>query len=190
MIRTFIAIDLPVRVQKALENFERELKKSDAAVTWVKPERIHLTLKFLGEVPPEQIAEIQAAIQLVASSTDRFRVKPAGCGAFPTMKQMRVVWVGLTGDARALEDLQKKVEAAMVPLGFEAEDRPFKPHLTLGRVKGRQRLQVLQEMLMAHREFEAEAFDVAELVLYKSELRPDGAVYTPLYRAAFPGHSS
>lgn len=187
MIRTFIAIDLPPGVREKIETFERELKKADAAVSWVKPDRIHLTLKFLGDVPEERVPEIQAALEDVARASHAFRLKAAGCGAFPTLKQMRVVWTGIKGDQEALAKLARRVEEAMSPLGFEPEDRPFRPHLTLGRVKGKSRLRVLQEMLLENQGFEAEDFDVAEVVLYKSDLRPDGARYTPLFRAAFAG---
>ncbi|GLI35639.1 RNA 2',3'-cyclic phosphodiesterase [Desulforhabdus amnigena] len=185
MIRTFIAFDLPVNVQESLQRLQSELKKTEAHVSWVKPERIHLTLKFLGDVSPEQIPAIQSALEVIAASTRSFRLKVAGCGAFPTIKQMRVVWVGIRGDEAPLKELQGQVEQAMVPLGFKAEDRPFKAHLTLGRVKGRQRLRSLQDALMTYHAFEAEDFDVTELVLYKSELRPEGARYTPLFRSSF-----
>ncbi len=185
MIRTFIAIDLPEPVQGALDRFERELRGADAPVAWIKPDRIHLTLKFLGDVPPERIPEIQSALGNVSAVVRPFRLRPSGCGAFPSLGAMRVVWVGLHEEDDSLGRLQKEVEAAMVPFGFKPEDRPFKPHLTLGRVRGRQKLHALQEILMANQSFEAEAFDVDELVLYKSELRPAGAVYTPLFRAPF-----
>ncbi|ABK18207.1 RNA 2',3'-cyclic phosphodiesterase [Syntrophobacter fumaroxidans] len=187
MIRTFIAVDLPSPVQAVLERFERELRKADATVAWIRPDRIHLTLKFLGNVAPERIPALREALESVSRTVSPFRLQAAGCGAFPTIRQMRVIWVGLRGDADRLGDLKQKIEAATVPLGFESEDRPFKPHLTLGRVKGRGRLSVLQEILMANQSFEAEAFDVAEVVLYKSDLKPDGAQYTPLFRAPFTG---
>lgn len=182
MVRTFVAIDLPSRLQEALSGLEKELQEARAPVTWVKPERIHLTLKFLGDVAPERIPEIQKILDEVAQSASPFRVEPAGCGAFPTLKQMRVIWVGLQGEGTALSCLQQAVEEAMVQLGFKREERPFKPHLTLGRVKGRQHLRLLQELLLERQSFKAEAFDVTELVLYKSELRPEGARYTPLFR--------
>lgn len=181
-MRTFIAIDLPSRLQEALSRLEKELQEARAPVTWVKPERIHLTLKFLGDVAPERIPEIQSRLDEVARKAPPFRLEPVGCGAFPTIRQMRVIWVGLEGDAMALSGLQQAVEAAMVQLGFKREERPFKPHLTLGRVKGRQHLRLLQELLLDRQSFRAEAFDVTELVLYKSELRPEGAHYTPLSR--------
>jgi 2'-5' RNA ligase len=157
-------------------------------VGWVRADRVHLTLKFLGSVPPERIGAIEAALLTVAAASPSFRLQPYGCGAFPTIKQMRVVWVGLRGDEKALVSLQGAVEAALAPLGFEPEDRPFRAHLTLGRVKGRQHLRALQEALLARQGFEAEAFDVTELVLYRSDLMPQGARYTPLFRASFQNH--
>lgn len=190
MLRTFIALDLPPAVQEALGRLEKELQATRAPITWVKPERIHLTLKFLGDVALERIPDIQKSLAEVAEGASSFRVEPAGCGAFPTLQQMRIVWVGLRVDGEGLNRLQQMVEAAMVQLGFKKEDRPFKPHLTLGRVKGRQHLRVLQTLLLDRQNFNAEAFDVTELVLYKSELRPEGARYTPLFRKSLSGEAS
>lgn len=185
MLRTFIAVDLPASVRAELEKFEKDLKKAGAQVSWVKPDRIHLTLKFLGNVSEDLIDGIKQALEEVAASTNRLRLQPSSCGAFPTLKRMRVVWVGLQGDDEPLRALVKQVESALEPLGFTPEDRPFKAHLTLGRVKGSRNLRSLQDALLAGRDFQAEAFDVTELVLYKSELRPEGAHYTPLFRAVF-----
>jgi 2'-5' RNA ligase len=190
MLRTFIALDLPAGVQEALDKFEKALQKAQAPISWIRPERIHLTLKFLGDVAPERIPEIQRSLGIVAGTMSPFRLQASGCGAFPSLRQMRVIWVGLQGDGPALNNLQEGVEEAMVRLGFRREDRPFRPHLTLGRVKGRQHLRHLQDLLIAHQSFEAEAFDVTELVLYKSELRPEGARYTPLFRKEFNRDSS
>jgi RNA 2',3'-cyclic 3'-phosphodiesterase len=190
VLRTFIAIDLPPGVQGALGKLEKELQEARTPITWVRPERIHLTLKFLGDVAPERIPEIQGRLEEVAGNASSFRLEPAGCGAFPTLKQMRVIWVGLQGEGSGLNTLQQAVEEAMVQLGFKREERPFKPHLTIGRVKGRQHLRVLQELLIERQSFKAEAFDVAELVLYKSELRPEGARYTPLFRKRLTGGAS
>jgi 2'-5' RNA ligase len=189
-IRSFIAIELPDAVRRQLEFLALELKKSDAPVGWTRPEGIHLTLKFLGNVSPELIEQIKPVMAEIASRTAPMHLQPAGCGAFPTIKQPRVIWVGLGGESGPLIQLQKQVETAMVPFGFQPEDRPFRPHLTLGRVKGRQHMLSLQQILLARREFTAEAFDVTELVLYKSELRPDGARYTPQFKAPFAGRPS
>jgi RNA 2',3'-cyclic 3'-phosphodiesterase len=189
-VRSFIAVELPDTVRGQLEAFVLELKKSDAPVGWVRPEGIHLTLKFLGNISPELIEQIKPVLAEIGSRTGPMHLQPAGCGAFPTIKQPRVIWVGLQGESGPLIELQKQVETAMIPFGFKPEDRPFRPHLTLGRVKGRQHLLALQQILLARREFTAEAFDVAELVLYKSELRPDGARYTPQFKAPLAGRPS
>ncbi len=186
-IRSFIAIDLPGLVRRRIETLVDEFRESDAQVGWVRVEGIHLTLKFLGNVAPELIEQIQPVLADIASQTAPIRIEPAGCGAFPTIKSPRVVWVGLGGQIGPLAELAQRVETAMVPYGFEPEGRPFKPHLTLGRVKGKQRLQALQEILFAHRDFTAEPFDATEVVLYKSDLRPDGARYAPLFKAPFSG---
>jgi RNA 2',3'-cyclic 3'-phosphodiesterase len=183
-IRSFIAVDIPAGIKNELDAFSKELQKTGAEVSWVKLDRVHLTLKFLGYVLPEQIVEIKRVLAEAAVLTAPFRLQPAGCGAFPTIKQMRVVWVGLRGDEKPLRALHKILEAALAPLGFEPENRPVRAHLTVGRVKGKRQLHSLQEALLARQNFHTEAFDVTELVLYKSDLRPEGARYTPLFRAA------
>jgi len=186
-IRSFIAIDLSGQVRRRLESLAQDLRKCGAQVGWVRTEGIHLTLKFLGDVAPGLIEDIKPALAGIASQTAPIHLEPAGCGASPTIKSPRVIWVGLRGQSGPLAELARRVEAAMVPLGFKPEDRPFKPHLTLGRVKGRQGLQDLQQLLLAHLDFTAEPFDAVEVVLYKSDLRPDGARYAPLLTAPFSG---
>lgn len=185
MIRTFVAIDLPEDVQRSIAEFQNCLKQTGASLTWVRPDRIHLTLKFLGNVSQEQLLPIGQKLTQIAVGVSPFSLQPWSCGAFPSLRQMRVVWVGLKGDEGALKHLHTQVEAAMAELGFQREDRPFRAHLTLARVRGKMQLRALQEALTAHRDFHAEAFDVSELVLYKSDLKPEGAVYTPLLRAPF-----
>ncbi|SPF40319.1 2'-5' RNA ligase [Syntrophobacter sp. SbD1] len=182
-IRSFIAIDLSDAARRQIEELTQALRKSDAQVGWVRIDGIHLTLKFLGNVVPELIEEIKPVLARLASQTGPIHIEPAGCGAFPTIKAPRVIWVGLRGQIRPLAELAQRVEAEMAPLGFKPEDRPFKPHLTLGRVRGRARLQPLQQILLAHQDFTAQPFDAVEVVLYKSELRPDGARYTSLFKA-------
>ncbi|HYA41322.1 MAG TPA: RNA 2',3'-cyclic phosphodiesterase [Syntrophobacteraceae bacterium] len=189
-VRSFIAIDLSDGARRQIEAFIRELRKSDAKVGWVRVEGIHLTLKFLGNVAPGLIEEIKPVLAGAALQTAPIHIEPAGCGAFPSMKSPRVIWVGLRGQIGPLAELARQVEAALVPLGFKPEERPFRPHLTIGRVRGRQRLHALQEILLAHQDFTAEPFDAYQVVLYKSELRPDGARYTPLFEAPFSGRPS
>jgi RNA 2',3'-cyclic 3'-phosphodiesterase len=189
MIRAFIALDLPPAAHQALAVLQKEWEQLKAPVAWVKPDKIHLTLKFLGNISPEQVAGIQSSLGDIALRTMPFRLQPTACGAFPSIKQMRVIWVGLSGDLDALHSLQQDAEKGLTALDFPPEERPFRGHLTLGRVKGRRHLYQLQEALLKHQSFQAEAFDIREIVLYRSELRPEGALYTSLYRAGFTGPS-
>lgn len=183
MIRAFVALDIPPTVKNELDKLISALGQSRPAVTWVKAARVHLTIKFLGNVHPEKIDGIKTALQDVSSRCAPFRLQPTGCGAFPSLKQMRVIWAGLKGDQEPLSALHTNVERALTSLGFPPEGRPFRAHLTLGRVKGPRELNSLQKALLAHQNFQAEAFDATELVLYKSDLRPEGPLYTPLFRA-------
>ncbi len=192
-VRAFIALDLSESCIEALAGLQRELKAADAKapVSWVKVRQVHLTLTFLGDVKPELIPDIAAALDAVAARTAPFDLRPAGCGAFPSLRRMRVLWAGLEGEGPgamdALRKLQREVESAMTAFGFEREDRPFKPHLTLGRVKGQGEFPLLRKAALDHTGFRAEPFGIAEIVLYKSDLRPGGSVYTTLHRAPLTG---
>lgn len=187
MIRTFVALDLPPAVQRDLADFCAPLQKLDVAVSWIRPDRIHLTLKFLGNVDPSLIDPMGVALRAAVGDTRSFTLRPAGCGAFPTLRDMRVIWVGVRGDLEPLRALHRRVEDALEPLGFAKENRPFRAHLTIGRVKGRRHIKSLQDMLVAQQAYQGVAFDVSEVVLYKSDLKPDGAQYTPLKRIPFQG---
>lgn len=187
MIRTFVALDLPPKVQEDLGAFCVPLQQLDVPVSWIRPHRVHLTLKFLGNVAPSLMQAIGDALRPVAENTRPFSLRPAGCGAFPSLREMRVVWIGVQGDLGRLTALQQSVEDALQPLGFPKEHRPFRAHLTIGRVKGRRHLKALQDTLAARQNYQGVVFDVSELVLYKSDLKPDGAQYTPLQRWPFQG---
>ena len=119
-IRSFIAVELSEVVRRHLEAFILELKKSDAAVGWVKPEGVHLTLKFLGDISPELVEKLKPVLAEIGSRNAPIHLQPVGCGAFPNVKQPRVIWVGLSGESEPLIELQKQVETAMVPFGFRA----------------------------------------------------------------------
>ncbi|MEB2288152.1 MAG: RNA 2',3'-cyclic phosphodiesterase [Anaerolineae bacterium] len=186
--RLFIALPLPDSVIAVLEETQRALKKtaSQRAVTWVAPRNIHLTLKFLGETPISQRDGIAEALARVATQHDAFSLSTAHLGCFPDHRSPRVVWVGLAGDQAALRRLQESVERAIAPLGYPAENRPFSPHLTLGRVRRDVRREDAQRLGAVVRKavLSGEAsWLVTELVLFRSELRPEGADYTKLSSA-------
>lgn len=186
--RLFIAIPLPDAVIAALDEAQRALKKAvpPRTVSWVAPRNIHLTLKFLGEVPLAQCDAIFQALSRAAGQHGTFMLGTAGLGCFPNSHSPRVVWVGLGGDEDALHLLRDLVERAIAPLGYPTENRSFSPHLTLGRVR-RDAVQGdvrrLGEIVCEAVPLRAVRWSVTELVLFRSELRPEGADYTKLFSA-------
>ena len=190
MARLFLAISLPAEVKEKLAELQHKLATTGAGVRWVRPEGIHLTLKFLGNVPenliPEIVSVIQEVVQKNAPEVIRLGIK--GVGTFPPRGAPRVVWAGLTGDLVALARLQQALEAALARLGFAPEKRPFVPHLTLGRVKSSKNKKNLLNTIDKYREEEFipdQRIEIRELVLYQSTLHPDGAIYTPLKHIPF-----
>ena len=182
MIRSFIAIDLPEETRKALEDIQKKLKKSGAGVRWVKPGSIHLTLKFLGNIHLAQVEDIALAVAQEVRDQPPITLGAAGLGAFPSRRKPRVIWIGMEGEVQRLSRIQARVENALEPLGFVREKRVFQPHLTIGRVKDRRRLQVLIDAMATLDMEPFNSFDADEIILYKSDLRPTGAIYTKLHR--------
>ncbi|NPA49541.1 MAG: RNA 2',3'-cyclic phosphodiesterase [Thermodesulfobacteria bacterium] len=190
MARLFLAISLPVDIRERLAGIQKELAKTGADVRWVRPEGIHLTLKFLGEVPENLIDKIAEAAQEAVreSGLKALHLGVKGLGSFPPHRAPRVIWTGLSGDLKELALLQRLLEEKLAHLGFEPEKRPFVPHLTLGRVKSTRKKEALLKEISLRREEEIvpeRHFVVSEIVLYRSTLHPRGAIYTPVRRLPF-----
>ncbi len=185
--RMFIALELPEVALEAIDRAQRRLKQAipERAVRWVRPEGIHLTLKFLGDVPREQVAAVQEGLAAAAAGHRPLALGVEGIGCFPNTQRPRVVWLGVTGDLRQLEALQRSVEQHIAPLGFPTEGRGFTPHLTLGRT---QRNASRDEVAQIGRAVEKgidgwlATWQADTLSLMRSQLRPDGAVYTQVHR--------
>lgn len=182
MIRSFIAIDFPDETRKALEDIQKELKQSGAGVRWIKPSSIHLTLRFLGNIHAAQVEEIARAVAQEIRDQPPITLRPAGLGAFPSLRKPRVIWIGMEGEVQRLTGIQARVETALEVLGFAREKRSFRPHLTIGRVKDRRWLQSLVDAVATLDMKPFNSFDADEIILYKSDLRPTGAIYTKLHR--------
>ena len=182
MIRSFIAIDLPEETRKALTGIQEQLKQSRAGVRWVRANSIHLTLKFLGDLHPDQVDDIAAVTTQAVRNEPLLTLRAAGLSAFPSQRNPRVIWVGIEGEVKRLTHIQTRLEHDLVPLGFAREQRGFRAHLTLGRVKDKRNRQALTEAMIKLETVEFDSFDVTEIILYKSDLRPTGAIYTKLHR--------
>ncbi|HXK61911.1 MAG TPA: RNA 2',3'-cyclic phosphodiesterase [Acidobacteriota bacterium] len=180
MIRSFIAVDLPQEVRARLHEYGRELKELGLKGSFTRPDSFHLTLKFLGNIAEQQVEEIGSALEHAVRGAKPFQVDVRRLGVFPGPSNPRVVWMGLER-SEALESLQQRIEEAAEALGFGREGRPFRPHLTLVRLKSKDNLKALGEYLRkAGPEASAGTVLVNEVVLFRSDLRPDGARYSRL----------
>jgi len=189
MIRTFVTVELDAPLRQALAQAQAALRgrleKSvgpDARIQWIKPASIHLTLKFLGDIPEERVPDIQAALARVAGGHRRFTVDVEGLGVFPDVRAPRVMWVGLTAHVDALTRLAADVEVALGVIGFVPEPKPFHPHLTLARIKNRARDvgRALSAGGVLTQDAKLGFLSVAAVSLMKSDLQPSGSVYARL----------
>jgi 2'-5' RNA ligase len=189
MIRSFIAVELPDEVRRALAEAQKRLKRDVTGVRWVEPASIHLTLKFLGNIAAEKVPLIAAAAMGAVQNEPPLSLGVCGLGAFPNPRRPRVIWLGIEGDVERLGGLQIRLEEALEPLGFPREERAFRPHLTLGRIKDPRHPPDLTRVLADVTAPACNSFDVHEILLYKSDLRPTGAIYTKLQHLPFAGSS-
>jgi 2'-5' RNA ligase len=182
-IRSFIATDLPEESKRALRSLQNRLKKGSAPVKWVDPGSIHLTLKFLGNIDAGMTERLMAVIAEAVRGLKPFPVELKGLGVFPNLNRVRVVWVGMGGEVEKLAVIQQRIEAGLVPLGFPAEERPFAPHFTLGRVREPASPEERRSLgqLIAGTAFEGGgAFNVDAVHLMKSQLTHQGPIYSRL----------
>jgi RNA 2',3'-cyclic 3'-phosphodiesterase len=178
-IRCFIAINLPEAVKKSVGGVIDELRKTGADVKWVPPGNVHLTLKFLGSTDEALVPKIKESLTKKLSHYKAFYIKIAGVGCFPSEKRPRVIWIGME-DSEVLHSIQKDIDAEIMHFGFAPEDRPFSPHLTIGRVRSPKRVPDLMKRLAEFREVYFGAIEVTYIHVMKSELRPAGAEYSSL----------
>ncbi len=178
-IRTFICFELPDKIKEKIADLQDDLKPFGDGVRWMRPDSIHLTLKFLGDVEEEQIPEITSAVQKASDAIPPLKIQVSGCGAFPNFRRPRVFWVGVKEESGKLLELGSNIEMALEEIGYPKEKRDFSPHLTFGRVKSRNGIPEMTDFLKKHN-FELKPFKADQVIVMQSQLRPTGAVYTPL----------
>ena len=179
-IRTFIALELPPPVRSALRTVQQDLRQLNIRARWVRPESIHLTLKFLGDISPGDVDPISAAMTAAADGFSSFTLVVRGIGVFPTIKRPRVIWVGLGGDFQLLLTLQRRLEEELAKIGVARDKRSFKAHLTLGRIKQPPGQDLIRQMMTEYASLSSAEFICDQVILFKSDLKPSGAVYTQL----------
>ena len=185
--RLFVACELPVEVRDAVGGLVESLREqSDGAVRWVNPQSLHVTLKFLGEVPERQLPAVKLALQEAVVRHSAFFLELSSIGTFGGREGLRVMWAAVAGDVLRLEALGRDVNRALAVVGFEPETRPFRPHLTLGRVRNdvptRQRAEI--EVAVGKTQIPECEWRTSEIALVRSRLQPGGARHDTI--ATFP----
>ena len=183
-IRSFIAIEMPDNIKRHLKTIQENIKSTDPSSSkWVNPDNIHLTLKFLGNVPSKNIDSICRTLKNTLKDKQPFILTLGNTGVFPSKKRVRVIWVGLNGDTAQLNRVYQDIDSNLSSLGFESEQRQFSPHLTLARVYDNitpERKSRLGEAVYDVAVPENELFKVDSFILFKSVLTKFGPVYTKL----------
>jgi len=179
-MRTFIAIDLDEEIKKAISEFIRKLDRGDKHIRWIKPQGMHLTLKFLGDITKEKLADVKSVLSKTAKDHRPFQLSVKGTGTFPPGKKLpRVLWIGVKEDQTLLE-IQSRLESDLERFHFPKEQRKFHPHLTLGRVKNPYHIESVLAVLDKNKEREFGDMSVSRITLFLSTLKPTGAEYTKL----------
>ncbi|MGB7874529.1 MAG: RNA 2',3'-cyclic phosphodiesterase [Anaerolineales bacterium] len=187
LLRAFIAVEIPPEIHQAIEKKTASIRATlnKSLVRWVPTGNVHLTLKFLGDVSPANLEMLAQMLNLEVSQHQVFEMEFGGLGAFPNLRRPSVIWIGIQAPA-GLAALQHGIEAAAATLGYPAEKRPFSPHLTVGRVKQKVGSADMQKIRTALEETQVGSLGTARVTavhLFKSDLKPTGAVYTRLNSA-------
>ena len=188
-MRAFLGIGLPADVRESIVSAIAPVRSLHAPVAWTAPQNLHITLYFLGEIYPERVPLVERSMRLAASGIDPFSLTTEGGGAFPGTRNPRILWVGFLEPLELVRQLQQNMENALSGAGFPREDRPFHPHITVGRVRGALPPAWGERFIG---EFSGRRFGVvpvSSFTLYESRPGPGGAVYIPLsdFRLEGPG---
>lgn len=186
-MRCFLAIELPAFVRDRLAALQRRLGSIDREVRWTRVDQIHLTLKFLGDVPDRQVPTVCQTASEVAGQYPPFDLEVQGTGCFPPRGPARIVWAGLAELPESLKESHRAIEKAYAELGFKPEDRPFHPHLTVGRVRDQRGSHLVRPAVDAEAAFRGGSFHVEGLVVFQSILDRAGPTYIPLAHARLEG---
>lgn len=179
-IRTFIALDIGPQIKAELTDIQSRLKPSNADVKWTRPDNIHLTLKFLGNVSMDKLDTIKSSLNDVAAKHKKFELSLGAIGAFPKIDHPRVVWVGLDKGAAQATSLAEDIEEALSKVGFEKEKRKFAAHLTLGRIRSPKNLNQLVYKIKSLDFSPSAVCTIDKITLYQSTLTSKGPIYSLL----------
>lgn len=185
-MRAFMAITPPPSLQSAIVTIQRDFQEQGMPWRWVKPENVHLTLKFLGNTSPDMIAPLVQAMERAVEGQKAFPLSARSLGCFPNLSRPRVLWMGLEDLQDALAPLHTRLEIALASLNISPENRPFHPHLTLARTQQRMARGKLITFLQAYNNRQFGEISVEQIHLFQSQLHRNGAVYTILQSVTLP----
>jgi 2'-5' RNA ligase len=180
IVRTFIAVPVVGDAADSVARFAAEISKVCAPVKWVKPGNLHVTLKFLGDLPRSRIPALVEAVRLACEGEARFEVTLRGAGAFPNIERARVLWVGMADGADRLAKLAEAIDQTTIDAGFPRADKAFRPHLTVGRARGSSAGSGASRIISRNSDIELGIVGVEEVHVYSSKLTPSGPIYTSL----------
>ncbi len=180
-IRSFLAFELPAEIRDIVSRVSGEMKKSPLDARWVKVDNIHITVIFIGNISTDSLGDMDTAVKNVCHDYGPFNISLRGAGVFSNRRNPRVFWIGLNGDIERMSHFRDALQGQLKPFGIKEETRRFNPHLTLGRFrKGVKSGVHLDEVLLRYEDLISPVCTLRELVLFKSDLKPSGAVYTKL----------
>jgi 2'-5' RNA ligase len=182
IIRCFIALEMPIEIQIKLGDIIGQLKKTGADVKWVDPSNIHLTLKFLGEIPESAVLRAGLGLNTLKGKFKTIHSGLGGLGAFPSLDRPKVIWAGLSQGAEEIKEIYREVERLTADISEEEKGREFSPHLTLGRVRSNKNIQQLKEAIKKA-DIPKNDIRITRLALMKSTLTREGAIYSVLNEA-------
>lgn len=178
-IRTFIAVDLPQEIKMDIDRMIAGLRRDNSGIRWVKAANLHLTLRFLGDIPQQSVQTLTESLKENLDGFGPFDLVLSGMGGFPNLKRPRVIWIGTGDGTDRLIDLAEKVETGCIESGFGKGDKKFSSHMTIGRVRFPKGLEPLLDKIEKTK-FESSKFTVNEIFVVKSDLSPSGPKYTKL----------
>ncbi len=188
-VRSFLAINLSPETCLEIQEAVSRWSYLGKGVKWVKPGNIHLTVKFLGNLIEDQVARVSKILRIICAGTVPFELELGSPGVFPNLRNPRILWLGLNGQLDCLEEFRNHIEKTLAAQGFEADNRPFIPHITIGRIKGKPpSREGLARFLRSGTAGHVSIVD--KLYFYQSRLKPAGPVYTPLSIHSFTRNTS
>ena len=181
--RMFCAFELPENLRTRIQEHAKRVREAapDVAASWSRPENIHLTLKFFGNVDPARVLVISAAAERVVKEFPPLQIAVGQTGVFPRPSRPQVLWIGVGDQSGALQKLQQRLDDEFALEGFSKEDRPYRPHLTIARIRRPQKVNRLADVHLGL-EFSNVTLSLSELILFRSELSPKGSKYTAISR--------